>query len=133
MSWENLTQARQTAENLLRNINITACTYPTRRVVDHSRYVDDQLYCQRTKWESTLTSLAPYRAPFDTEFELILNLAVGGTLPGRRVDDSIFPATMLVDYVRWERDKEAAAAVAASVMWERERGGGPAGGAAHSA
>ena len=50
---------------------------------------------------SDLTSLAPYRAPFDTEFELILNLAVGGQLPGRRVDDSIFPATMLVDYVRW--------------------------------
>ena len=65
------------------------------------RYVDDQLYCLRTKWTSDLESLEPYRAPFDTEFELLLNLAVGGSLPGRFVDDSIFPASMLVDYVRW--------------------------------
>lgn len=66
----------------------------------HARYVDDQLFCLRTKWTSTLASYAPYRAPFDTEFELILNLAVGGDLPGRIVDDTVFPATMLVDYVR---------------------------------
>ncbi|CAM9493067.1 unnamed protein product [Scytosiphon promiscuus] len=63
-------------------------------------YVDDQLFCQRTKWTSDLESFEPYRAPFDTEFEILLNLAVGGSLPGRHVDDSIFPATMLVDYVR---------------------------------
>lgn len=66
-----------------------------------ARYVDDQLYCLRTKWTSDLESFEPYRAPFDTEFELLLNLAVGGSLPGRFVDDSIFPASMLVDYVRW--------------------------------
>lgn len=63
--------------------------------------MDDQLYCLRTKWTSDLESFEPYRAPFDTEFELLLNLAVGGSLPGRFVDDSIFPASMLVDYVRW--------------------------------
>eukprot|EP00903_Cladosiphon_okamuranus_P010049 g9528.t1 len=63
-------------------------------------YVDDQLFCQRTKWVSDVESFDPYRAPFDTEFELLLNLAVGGTLPGRIVDDTVFPATMLVDYVR---------------------------------
>lgn len=66
----------------------------------HARYVDDQLFCKRTKWTSDLASFAPYRAPFDTEFELLLNLAVGGLLPGRIVDNTIFPATMLVDYVR---------------------------------
>lgn len=64
------------------------------------RYVDDQLYCERTKWTSDIESFEPYRAPFDTEFELLLNLAVGGSLPGRFVDDTIFPASMLVDYVR---------------------------------
>lgn len=68
------------------------------------RYVDEQLFCLRTKWTSDLASYAPYRAPFDTEFEIILNLAVGGNWPGRIVDDSIFPATMLVDYVRWGVD-----------------------------
>ena len=30
-----------------------------------ARYVDDQLYCLRTKWTSDLESFEPYRAPFD--------------------------------------------------------------------
>jgi len=43
-----------------------------------------------------------YKAfPFDQEFFLILNLAIGGSWGGREgVDDSIFPVNMLVDYVR---------------------------------
>lgn len=39
--------------------------------------------------------------PFDAPFYLILNLAIGGDWGGQQgVDDSIFPATMYVDYVR---------------------------------
>lgn len=39
--------------------------------------------------------------PFDREFHLILNIAVGGNWGGARgVDDSIFPQQMEVDYVR---------------------------------
>ena len=39
--------------------------------------------------------------PFDQEFHLILNIAVGGNWGGKYgVDDSIFPQTMEVDYVR---------------------------------
>jgi beta-glucanase (GH16 family) len=39
--------------------------------------------------------------PFDKRFHLLLNVAVGGNWGGQHgVDDSIFPATMLVDYVR---------------------------------
>lgn len=39
--------------------------------------------------------------PFDQPFYLILNLAIGGNWGGKYgVDDSIFPATMEVDYVR---------------------------------
>ncbi|MEZ5072506.1 MAG: glycoside hydrolase family 16 protein [Bacteroidales bacterium] len=39
--------------------------------------------------------------PFDQKFYLILNLAVGGSWGGAKgVDDSVFPARMLVDYVR---------------------------------
>lgn len=71
------------------------------------RYIDEQLFCKRTKWTSDLESFEPYQAPFDTEFELLLNLAVGGQLPGRFVDDDIFPATMWVDYVRYENECEA--------------------------
>ncbi len=46
----------------------------------------------------------PTRQPFDQRFHLILNLAVGGRWPetsGRgRVDEGVFPATLLVDWVR---------------------------------
>ena len=39
--------------------------------------------------------------PFDQNFHIILNMAVGGNWGGKKgVDDSIFPATMKVDYVR---------------------------------
>lgn len=57
-------------------------------------FVDDNLY-------STITTstISPYAWPFDKRFYIILNLAVGGTLGGT-VDDTIFPATMEVDYVR---------------------------------
>jgi len=39
--------------------------------------------------------------PFDQEFHLLLNVAVGGNWGGKfGVDDSIFPQQMVVDYVR---------------------------------
>lgn len=38
--------------------------------------------------------------PFDQPFFIILNLAVGGTLPGPVGLDTVFPAQYLVDYVR---------------------------------
>lgn len=39
--------------------------------------------------------------PFDQEFYLILNLAIGGNWGGKNgIDEAIFPATMEVDYVR---------------------------------
>ncbi|MBL8152592.1 MAG: glycoside hydrolase family 16 protein [Anaerolineae bacterium] len=38
--------------------------------------------------------------PFDQPFFIILNLAIGGTLPGPIGLDTVFPAQYLVDYVR---------------------------------
>lgn len=39
--------------------------------------------------------------PFDDPFYIILNLAIGGNWGGKMgIDENIFPATMLVDYVR---------------------------------
>ena len=39
--------------------------------------------------------------PFDKPFFLLLNMAIGGNLGGQKgIDDSIFPATFEVDYVR---------------------------------
>lgn len=40
--------------------------------------------------------------PFDQKFHLLLNVAVGGTWGGLQgVDNSVFPASMTVDYVRF--------------------------------
>lgn len=39
--------------------------------------------------------------PFDKRFHLLLNVAVGGNWGGKQgIDDSIFPVSMVVDYVR---------------------------------
>ncbi len=39
--------------------------------------------------------------PFDKDFHLILNIAIGGSWGGQQgIDDSIFPQKMLIDYVR---------------------------------
>ena len=39
--------------------------------------------------------------PFDQQFYLILNVAVGGMLGEKEgVDDSVFPQQMVIDYVR---------------------------------
>jgi beta-glucanase (GH16 family) len=38
-------------------------------------------------------------APFDVDFHLLLNLAIGGTLPGE-VGEGAIPSDMVVDYVR---------------------------------
>jgi beta-glucanase (GH16 family) len=39
--------------------------------------------------------------PFDVKFHIILNIAVGGSWGGRRgIDDSIFPQTFAIDYIR---------------------------------
>jgi beta-glucanase (GH16 family) len=59
-------------------------------------YVDDLLYFT-FKNEGT-----GYRVwPFDKRFHILLNVAVGGNWGGQQgIDDSVFPRTMVVDYVR---------------------------------
>ena len=59
-------------------------------------YVDGYLYSTKTP-----ADVAPYNWPFDANntMHFLLNVAVGGNLGGT-VDNSIFPATMEVDYVR---------------------------------
>jgi beta-glucanase (GH16 family) len=67
-------------------------------------YFDDSLYAVQNNWSSTA---APYPAPFDQPFHILLNLAVGGNFPGFAVDSSVFPATMEVDWVRVYSGEEA--------------------------
>lgn len=59
-------------------------------------YVDSELYLtfknQGTGFEGW---------PFDKQFHLILNVAVGGTFGGvQGIDDNIFPRSLVIDYVR---------------------------------
>lgn len=61
-------------------------------------YVDGKLYQTQTKWHTA--SGAPFPAPFDQPFHLILNLAVGGQWPGAPNDGTAFPQQFVVDYVR---------------------------------
>ncbi|HEX3775042.1 MAG TPA: glycoside hydrolase family 16 protein [Polyangiaceae bacterium] len=58
-------------------------------------YVDDTLYETRTPADVP----AGKKWVYDHNIFLILNVAVGGTLPGDP-DDSIFPRSMAIDYVR---------------------------------
>ena len=59
-------------------------------------YVDSRLY---HSFKNEGTGYLVW--PFDKRFHLILNIAVGGTYGGQMgIDDSIFPQSMVVDYVR---------------------------------
>jgi beta-glucanase (GH16 family) len=60
-------------------------------------YFDDTLYAMQNAWTSTA---APFPAPFDQPFHILLNLAVGGNFPGSPDASTVFPATMEVDWVR---------------------------------
>jgi beta-glucanase (GH16 family) len=61
-----------------------------------SFFVDHDLYVRRTR-----ADLQPgWKWTFDKPFFLILNLAVGGDWPGNPDSTTVFPQTMLVDYVR---------------------------------
>ena len=63
-------------------------------------YVDGTLYFATNNWYNN-NNPTTFPAPFDKEFYLILNLAVGGGFDNGRIpEDSILPAEMKVDYVR---------------------------------
>ena len=73
-------------------------------------YFNGVLYAVQNSWFSTA---APYPAPFDQPFHILLNLAVGGDLPGPPNGSTPFPATMEVDWVRVYSGEEAEAEPAA--------------------
>lgn len=64
-------------------------------------YLDGQQFHSVTmnQWFSTSAPSNP-RAPFDSEFHLLLNVAVGGNFPGNPDGSANYPQTMEVDYVR---------------------------------
>jgi beta-glucanase (GH16 family) len=60
-------------------------------------FVDGNLYSTKTNW---YTTNGPFPAPFDVDFHLLLNLAVGGWFPGDPNASTIFPMDYVIDYVR---------------------------------
>jgi beta-glucanase (GH16 family) len=60
-------------------------------------YVDDVHYGTKTDWYS---SGGDFPAPFDVDFHLLLNMAVGGNLPGAPNSNTQFPQEYVIDYVR---------------------------------
>jgi beta-glucanase (GH16 family) len=71
-------------------------------------YVDGVRYQTQpnaeAKWWS---SGGPFPAPFDQRFHLLLNLAVGGIWPGAPDATTVFPQTLVVDYVRVYQTKRS--------------------------
>ncbi|MCR2823116.1 carbohydrate binding domain-containing protein [Lederbergia panacisoli] len=66
-------------------------------------YVNGELYQKLNNWNSTGTGNAAkysYPAPFDQEFFIILNLAIGGHFDGNPDGSTEFPGQVEVDYVR---------------------------------
>jgi beta-glucanase (GH16 family) len=76
-------------------------------------YVDDKLYQTQSFWWSSNKAdgakgvnptreadLNPWPAPFDQPFYLVMNVAVGGKFLGNPDKTTVFPAEMVVDYVR---------------------------------
>jgi beta-glucanase (GH16 family) len=59
--------------------------------------VDGKLYETQDHWS---TVEAPYPAPFDQPFYIIMNLAVGGDYGGNPDMETVFPGEIQVDYVR---------------------------------
>lgn len=60
-------------------------------------YVDGILFAIRNTWSTTA---APFPAPFNKPFYMLLNVAVGGNFPGPPSASTVLPVTMEVDYVR---------------------------------
>jgi beta-glucanase (GH16 family) len=60
-------------------------------------YVDGAWYQTQTQWH---TAGAPFPAPFDRRFHLIVNVAVGGTFPGNPDETTQFPQELEIDFVR---------------------------------
>ena len=67
-------------------------------------FVDGEQYASINNWNSTG---GPFPAPFDVDFHLLLNVAVGGNLPGSPDASTSFPQTMVIDYVRVYENTDA--------------------------
>lgn len=66
-------------------------------------YVDGERYQTQNNWYCQGVNTADkysFPAPFDQNFYIIMNMAVGGNYDGEPEENTLFPSTMQVDYVR---------------------------------
>jgi beta-glucanase (GH16 family) len=66
-------------------------------------YVDGELF-QSLGAGLWYSSSAPFPAPFNKRFHLLINLAVGGNWPGSPDLSTVFPQDLVIDYVRVYQD-----------------------------
>jgi beta-glucanase (GH16 family) len=79
--------------NAMTDFNVYAMEWDASQI---RMYVNDVMYFS---WDKLSDSSADW--PFDQSFYVLLNIAVGGSWGGQDgVDDSSFPASLIVDYVR---------------------------------
>jgi beta-glucanase (GH16 family) len=83
------------------NLHVYALEWRTNSI---QWFVDGQHFETQTKWS---TAAAPYPAPFNQPFYIIMNLAVGGKYGGDPDDTTVFPGEMEVDYVRAYQEASA--------------------------
>ena len=69
-------------------------------------FVDGELYQVQNDWFTSAPGAA-WPAPFDRDFYLQLNLAVGGGWPGNPDATTVWPQKLRIDYVRVFRPKPA--------------------------
>ena len=62
-------------------------------------FVDDYNFMTISNWTC---SSGEYPSPFNTDFYIVFNLAIGGMFDNHVLpDDNMLPAEMCVDYVKW--------------------------------
>lgn len=89
---------QQTFQRMVANADDEYHTYAVNWYPDHMDFQVDGV-TQYTAKKNFLEGEKQW--PFDKNFHLILNLAVGGVWGGEKgIDDSIFPAKFDIDYVR---------------------------------
>lgn len=73
-------------------------------------FVDGELYQVRNDWFTSGGGAAPWPAPYDRDFHLQLNVAVGGGWPGAPDATTQLPQQLKLDYVRVYKSKTAPSA-----------------------
>jgi len=68
-------------------------------------FVDGELYQVQNDWFTSGGGGAAWPAPYDRDFYLQLNVAVGGGWPGNPDATTVFPQVLRVDYIRVFRSK----------------------------